>query len=672
MGQSSVMTDHRPLEFLFSAEIKNPMVQRWALKISSLGPDIKYLPGKQNVQADFLSRLPVNDEEEGTVKVINTNVADPKLIRQQRLMAEQARIEEDQSMPEVEIDNIGKLQAQDQDIMQLRKALENGEKSVRKNYVLQDDILFYVPSNGDKLRLVIPEALRELVLAECHENNCHMGIDKTVDVIRENYHWRGLFRDVTEYVNNCVICQTRDVRRNKAPLQEPEFVKSAGEKIAFDTCGPFPISSKGNKYMLTILDLYSGWPEVFPVPDKSAESVAKVLLEEYIPRHSCPLALVSDNGTEFVNKIVQNICEVMKIARIKTSIYHPQGNAQVERLHRVINDMISKQIDKDASEWELAIPAVLTAIRTSPNATSKFSPFFLQYGRDPILPLDTLLGPQRRYLGSEYHKITLERQHEAFKLVQRQLKESRKQQKEYYDRKAKEVAFQSGDPVYLFNNSRTQKFDKRYLPYYRVMKKNSPVNYVIQNVIDGSLSRVHVNLLKPAKLDWVTAKEGTIRRKSYYAVAPSSDSNSSSDSDSESDRELDHGARRRSDSISSTDSESNVPLAELRTRLQSANQHAAHELSTNESQGDVSHSAEQGQGSAATPAAGDISLAERNNNEWSIIDSPETAEQMELVRRTNTIKRQHSSSDDEGSDDEGNPEKKHKLKALFQLISDIL
>ena len=670
----TIMTDHRPLEFLFSAEIKNPMVQRWALKISSMGPDIKYLPGKQNVQADFLSRLPGNDEVDATVKVINTNAIDPKLIRQQRLMAEQARIEEDQSTPKIEIDNIGKLQAEDPDIMQLRKALENGEKSVRKNYVLKDDILFYVPTNGDKLRLVIPEVLRELVLVECHENNCHMGIDKTVDVIKENYHWRGLFRDVTEYVNSCVLCQTRDVRRNKAPLQEPDFVKSAGEKVSIDLCGPFPVSSKGNKYMVTILDLYSGWPEVFPVPDKSAENVAKVLLEEYIPRHSCPLALVSDNGTEFVNKVVENICEVMKIARIKTSIYHPQGNSQVERMHRVLNDMISKQIDKDASQWELTIPAILTAIRTSPNATSKFSPFFLHYGRDPILPLDTLLCPQRRYLGSEYHKITLERQHEAFKLVQKQLKESRKQQKKYYDKKAKELEFQIGDPVYLFNNTRTQKFDKRYLPYYRVMKKNSPVNYVVQNVINGSLSRVHVNLLKPAKLDWVTPKEEIVRRKSFYAVAPSSDSDNSSGSEVESDQELDNAAHRRSDSISSTDSESDVPLAELRTRLRSANQQFAHDTNANgnidssDSEQDVIQGPDQGQSNTLGAAgASNFPITEQNGSGSNVIDSAQTAEPMDVVTRTNPIKRQHSFSDDEEK-----PEKKHKLKALFQLISDIL
>ena len=111
------------------------------------------------------------------MKMNNSNAMYPKMIRQQRLMGEQARIEEDQT-PKVAINNICKLQAQGQDVMQLCKALENGQKSVRNNYVLKDDILFYASTIGNKMRLAIAEVLNELVLVECNKNNCHIGIDK--------------------------------------------------------------------------------------------------------------------------------------------------------------------------------------------------------------------------------------------------------------------------------------------------------------------------------------------------------------------------------------------------------------------------------------------------------------------------------------------------------------
>ena len=69
------------------------------------------------------------------------------------------------------------------------------------------------------------------------------------------------------------------------------------QKLAVDTCGPYPISQAGNKYLITFVDICSGWTEFFPVPDKSAETIAKVMLDEIIPRHGCPGTLLSDNGS---------------------------------------------------------------------------------------------------------------------------------------------------------------------------------------------------------------------------------------------------------------------------------------------------------------------------------------------------------------------------------------
>ena len=75
--------------------------------------------------------------------------------------------------------------------------------------------------------------------------------------------------------------------------------------------------------------------------DKSANTVATILLEEYIPRHSFPRTLLSDNSGEFINNITDCICEELKIYRVKSSVYHPEGNAKGERMHKTLNDMIS-------------------------------------------------------------------------------------------------------------------------------------------------------------------------------------------------------------------------------------------------------------------------------------------------------------------------------------------
>ena len=140
------------------------------------------------------------------------------------------------------------------------------------------------------------------------------------------------------------------------------------------------------------------------------------MLDEIIPRHGCPGNLLSDNGSEFVNSVAQGICNEYNIYRIKTSPYHQQANGKLERICRVWNDMASKQL-QDNHAWDDLIPAALLALRTCNHETTKHSPFYLSYGQDPLLPLDTLLQPRLRYMGEEPHQNILERHHKAMVTV---------------------------------------------------------------------------------------------------------------------------------------------------------------------------------------------------------------------------------------------------------------
>ena len=93
----------------------------------------------------------------------------------------------------------------------------------------------------------------------------------------------------------------------------------------------YPTTLSGNKYIICCVDWYSGWPEAFAVPDKSAETVVHVVLDEIIHGHRTPLETVTDNGTENINKVMKFTLEQMNISHVTTSYYHPQGNSKVER-----------------------------------------------------------------------------------------------------------------------------------------------------------------------------------------------------------------------------------------------------------------------------------------------------------------------------------------------------
>ena len=171
----------------------------------------------------------------------------------------------------------------------------------------------------------------------------------------------------------------------------------------------------------------------------------------------------------------------MNIHHIKTSYYCPQANGRVERFHKTLHSVMMKKIQEDVQTWDLYLNQTLAAVRFHVNESSKFSPFFLLYNRDVVLPLDTILKPRKRYVGEDMHKIALQQQHKSFTLVHRHMKEAKRKQKEYADRNSKEENFQIGDLVYLKNHRRTSKLDIKWKGFYRITVQIGPLTFVCRN-----------------------------------------------------------------------------------------------------------------------------------------------------------------------------------------------
>ena len=184
-------------------------------------------------------------------------------------------------------------------------------------------------------------------------------------------------------------------------------------KLSLDLSGPYHTTLSGNKYIVAFVDWYSGWPEAFSVPDKTASSIAYLIVEEIFRRYGCPLQTVTDNRTENINKTVLETLQSLKIDHIRTSVYHPQSNARVERFHRTLHDILAKKTQESQNTWDLFLNQTLAAVRFNISQSSKYSPFFLLYNRDVVLPVDNLLKPRRKYVGEEMHLIALQEQHKS-------------------------------------------------------------------------------------------------------------------------------------------------------------------------------------------------------------------------------------------------------------------
>ena len=252
-----------------------------------------------------------------------------------------------------------------------------------------------------------------------------MGVDKTFHSIKQKYFWPCLLREINDFVGKCIPCQTRNLRKQQPHIQECDLPPFPFAKLALDISGPYPKTHSGNQYIVTFIDMYSGWPEAFAVPNKKGETVVHILIDEIFPRFGALLQLLTDNRLENVNKIMKKTLKDLNVDHMTTSFYHPQSNGKVEKFHRTMNDVLAKKIGNNEQSWDIYINQMLAVIRFHVSETTKFSPYYLLYNRDVILTLDNILRPRRIYHGDEYHQIALQEMHRSFTLVRNNIKKSK-------------------------------------------------------------------------------------------------------------------------------------------------------------------------------------------------------------------------------------------------------
>ena len=311
-AEFKIKTDHKPLKYILDAPVQNKNIQLWALNISAYNCTIEYISGTKNVVADFLSRLPtkqVQIKEEEEMLDINDNTYEINVINSSALKP-RSRIDKNMVVDDIsektdfQFQNINMSEEQEKDskVQELKdQILKDKAPAASKNkHILIEDALYYILDvNGDPMvRLYIPSHIKQAVVEQYHDKNGHMGIYKTFEAIRNKYYWPNMFKEIYAYVTTCVACQTRNLKKVRAPMQETPVPPYPFCHIGVDVSGPYPTTMPGNKYIIGFIDLYSGWPDAFSVPAKTTDNVAHLLIEEIIPRHSGIQILTSDNGGE--------------------------------------------------------------------------------------------------------------------------------------------------------------------------------------------------------------------------------------------------------------------------------------------------------------------------------------------------------------------------------------
>ena len=256
-----------------------------------------------------------------------------------------------------------------------------------------------------------------------HDELGHNGTHRTYTLLKRLYYWKGLKPSLEKHIKMCYQCQRRNKQVVKYATLHFDVATFPMQFISMDLIGEFhPPTSRKNRYALTVICMLTGYVFCVPLKTKTAEEVIQAYIDNIYSKFGGSMKILSDNGTEFKNKIFEQVAKELGVKyKLYTPPYHPASNGRIEGFYAFLKACIAKHIVPQL-EWDTLVPLACAAYNFIPNELSKESPFLLMFGRDPILPLNTLLGPKLRYLGNDINILSLEAMKNIFEIAATNLK----------------------------------------------------------------------------------------------------------------------------------------------------------------------------------------------------------------------------------------------------------
>ena len=361
-----------------------------------------------------------------------------------------------------------KLKQMQRDDKSLQKYWEKDDVVVRgqaeNSFEVKGGVLYRVYKhpyvNGGKplKQVMVPVQLRNRIMELAHGSimGGHMGIKKAVDKIQSAFYWPGIQGDVTRYCKSCDVCQ-KTVNKGsvpKVPLEKMPLIDKPFKRVAIDLVGPIgPPSEDGHRYILTLVDFATCYPEAVLLKNIDTETVAEALVDIF-SRLGVPEEILSDLRTQFMSECMKEVTRLLSIKQLTTTPYHPMCNGLTEKFNGTMKSMLKRLCSEQPRQWHRYINPLLFAYREVPQESTGFSPFELLYGRavrGPMLILKELWTKEveEPEVKNSYQYVfdLREKLEDTLKLAHTELQKAQLKGKHYYDRKTKVKKFAPGDKV---------------------------------------------------------------------------------------------------------------------------------------------------------------------------------------------------------------------------------
>ena len=493
LGNKFVLhVDHQALVYIVNKASIVGKMARWMLILQEFDFVIQHTPGNENAVADFLSRL----EEPGTDQGVADDLPDAALFsltsKQENDWYEQMRnFIMDYSFPQ-----------QWSKDRKRRLALRSRDFTIIAGQLYKKGI-------DQVCRRCVSEHEKIGVLKEAHQGitGGHQAAEITKrKILQAGLWWPTMSKDAHLFVKNCDLCQRlgKPTDRDRMPIY-PIIPLQPFAKWGLDFIGPIKPKAQptGCEYILVATDYFTKWAEAKALRNNTAEVVAKFLYENIMTRFGCPVELVSDQGTHFLNRVIKELTTKHMIIHKKSSTYHPQCNGQAESTNKILVKTLKKIVEGNKRDWDRKLNSALWAYRTSYKVTTGMTPFRMTYGLEAVVPMEFMIPSLRMAV---QQKLPMEKSREERIQELLNLEEEwqqsilvteavQKRRKAWADRHSKQKVFTKGDHVLIFNSKLGKhpgKLKLRWIGPCTIEEETAPGAFTLRN-LDGTLHPGVVN-----------------------------------------------------------------------------------------------------------------------------------------------------------------------------------
>lgn len=474
----TVLTDNNPLSHIQTAKL-GACESRWVAQLSAFDFDIKFRSGASNRCADALSRYPGHCATEEVEEVVRHNTGSTKLplhvgvceVRPSERDGQDVTAGPPGVFPSWSPRQLAELQKADPVLKVIWDRWERrwrpgevvqgqqGDPPALKLWIWQwsrfverDGVLcrrVEDPLLGELYQVLLPASLQQRAIEGCHEGWGHQGVVRTCSLLRRRVYWPKMAAAVRRHIGKCQQCvlakATQPVPR--VPMRHLLAFRPL-EILAIDFV-KIDRGRGGYEDVLVMTDVYTKFVQAVPCRDQCAETVAKALRDHWFSRFGIPNRLHSDQGRNFEGDVVRELCALYGIKKSRTTPYHPEGNAQAERYNRTLFGLIKSVNEQDRRKWPDLLPHLTFVYNATPHCSTGVAPYTLMFGREPLIPLDQILGRTDSDWEQDFTREQEQLLTRAKDLVTENVKKRSQQNETSYNAKAKAGPIPVGAQVLL-------------------------------------------------------------------------------------------------------------------------------------------------------------------------------------------------------------------------------